>query len=554
MRRFKALLVCGSLAALVTGAQSGLAGAGSAKPASDSPHARSIDGVVSQSKIRAAQRTDSPYFNPGGLECLVTHAGFNTKLDCDDPFPNNEEPIQVDPLDPNHVVSSSNDYGTCCDEYYTSFDGGQTWNTGNMSAEGARRTGSDPVDTFDVRNTRAGDPTRVIHSSLNYVLNQHGACDGDVVVSISKDGGLTYGKPVVVDSGLGCDDEIEEVFNDKEWITTDNNPSSPFYGRTYLTWTAFTSFGCPEAVVCFTNPIKESHSDDGGQTWTPAQEISGFDPVYCSFDRPGDPVNQCNDDQDSIPVVAPDGTVYVQFVNDQNKQAWESSHEFEDQILVVRSTDGGVTWSDPVHVIDLENGNGTDYPTSVRGRITLTGYQFRVDLETSIAVDPRTGLLYSVFADNRAGVRDTGGTPVTDSNVYIQTSADGVSWSPPAVVSDAPSDQFYPWVAVNPVDGRVGVLYYDRRVPDDSVYNTTLAEGGPGAWTYTKVSSRASHPRDSVFFRANVDGCMKCVTFIGDYIGLAYGGDGVAHMVWTDMRFYAKNIGSYFQHAVYARL
>ena len=61
--------------------------------------------------------------------------GANTRLDCDDPFPNNEPHIVVNPANPMNMMASSNDYGSCCDEYYTTLDGGQTWATGDMSAE-----------------------------------------------------------------------------------------------------------------------------------------------------------------------------------------------------------------------------------------------------------------------------------------------------------------------------------------------------------------------------------------------------------------------------------
>ena len=57
-------------------------------------------------------------------ECTATSGGANTKLDCDDPFPNNEPNIVVDSANPRHMIASSNDYGSCCDQYYTTFDGG----------------------------------------------------------------------------------------------------------------------------------------------------------------------------------------------------------------------------------------------------------------------------------------------------------------------------------------------------------------------------------------------------------------------------------------------
>ena len=69
------------------------------------------------------------------FECTATSGGLNTLLDCDDPFPNNEPHIVVDAADPQHMIASSNDYGSCCDQYYTTFNGGQTWSTGNMSIE-----------------------------------------------------------------------------------------------------------------------------------------------------------------------------------------------------------------------------------------------------------------------------------------------------------------------------------------------------------------------------------------------------------------------------------
>ena len=88
-----------------------------------------------------------------------------------------------------------------------------------MSTENDNRTGSDPVTAIDVKHQVA------LHSSLNYRFNTAGeTCDGDVVVSPSTDGGLTWDKPVIVGPGRGCDLDKFQIFGDKEWITTDNNP------------------------------------------------------------------------------------------------------------------------------------------------------------------------------------------------------------------------------------------------------------------------------------------------------------------------------------------
>lgn len=475
------------------------------------------------------------------LECSVAATGPNTKLDCDDPFPNNEPQIGVNPVNPNHMIASSNDFGTCCDQFYTTFDGGAHWQTGNMSRENANKTGSDPVTVFDRKHGVA------LHSSLSYSTlhaNKTQACDGDVVVSISRDGGLTWEIPVKVDDGIGCDLSKTQFFNDKEWITVDNNPASPFYGRAYLTWTKFESHD----GVYASSAIFESQSDNGGATWTPAREISGSNSALCTFQTSG-PANQCDENQFSVPTVAPNGTVYVAFQNDQNQALWESASEFDDQYLVVKSTNGGATWSSPSFVVGLEDG-AHDYPLNADGRQTLTGYQVRVNSVGNIVASPIDGKLYLVYSDNNAGTHDSA-TPVTNTNVYVMTSTNGTSWSGPFAVDTGASDQWFPWVDVNPTNGNIGVLYNDRVAATPAVHNASLAEGLPGSFVKTVVSTAVSHPTQSRFFQAGVPGCETCARFHGDYIGVTYGSDGRANMVWTDMRDPNPLVPSLFDQFIY---
>ena len=476
------------------------------------------------------------------VECVAPAGAANVKLDCDDPFPNNEPDIEVDPANPLHMIASSNDYGTCCDQFYTTFDGGRTWTTGNMSREKPQKIGSDPVTAFDRKHGVA------IHASLSYQV-QHAAgtqaCDGDVVVSISRDGGRVWEIPVPVDDGIGCDFSATQLFNDKEWIVTDNYPASRFYGRTYLTWSKFEShYG-----VYASSAIWGAYSDDGGDHWSTPKSISGSNPALCTFQVAG-PAGECDENQFSVPTVQPNGTVFVAFTNEQNRSLWEAGEQFDDQYLIIKSSDGGVTWSPPAFVVDLEDGS-RDYPQNVRGRQTLSGYQLRVNSAGNIVASPTTGKLYLVFSDNRNGTHDTD-NPVTNADVFVMTSSNnGATWSSPTLVDTGRSDQWFPWVEVNPVTGSIGVVYNDRTTASPNLYNASLAEGAPGALTKTVVSTAASHPTESRFFQAQTPGCMTCATFHGDYIALSYGSDGRANVTWTDMRDPDPTVAGLFDQFIY---
>ena len=490
--------------------------------------------------VAGYDKQHGPHFD---FECTVASTGANTNLDCDDPLPNNEPDVEVDPTNPNHAVASSNDYGSCCDQYYTTLNGGATWSTGNMSIEKPHKIGSDPVTVFDRRHGTT------IHSSLSYAIpgqGQNGTCDGDLVVSPSRDGGLTWDKVVVVDDGIGCDVSKTQLFNDKEWIVTDNNPSSPFYGRTYLTWSKFESAN----GEYLSSAIWESHSNDGGYTWSTPREISGSNAALCTFQGAG-PAGECDENQFSVPTIGPNGTVYVAFENDQNEALWEPGEQFDDQYLLVKSTNGGASWSSPTFVVGLEDGSA-DYPLNVSGRQTLSGYQVRVNSAGNIVAAP-SGFLYLTFSDNRNGTHDVE-SPVTNTDVFVMSSANGgATWTAPTRVDTGAGDQWFPWVEVDPTNNSIGILYHDRGTSNGATYNTALAEGTPGSLVKTTVSTAPSNPVNSIFFQAGVAGCEACATFHGDYNNVSYGSNGVANVAWTDMSEFRAADGGYAQSIVFAK-
>jgi Neuraminidase (sialidase) len=227
--------------------------------------------------------------------------------------------------------------------------------------------------------------------------------------------------------------------------------------------------------------------------------------------------------------------------HDQRTRQPGSTERVRDQILTVRSTDGGDHWSNPVQVADLEDGGlegivFSDYPANVDGRATQTGFQFRTGSWGNLNVDPVTGKLYAVWTDNRDGLHDVA-SPVTDTNVFMAWSDDeGVTWHQPVRVTSGVTDKWFPWVAAR--NGKIGVAYQNEVADGSGTYVTNLATStDTGAtWGNQQVSTAASDPNHSVWFRANTPSCPQCSRFIGDYIGLAFDTLGRAHMTWTDRR------------------
>jgi hypothetical protein len=571
MRRGRVLVVLVAGLSLAAGQWASASGSTAARKPAATKYAKpmfhplALEGIGAATKRKSGAHIAALNDGDSGsqINCRTSNrtGAANFLLDCDSILPNNEPDIAVDPADPQHMVGSSNDYDQCCDAFYTTFNGGKRWFVGDMSVEAPgqnKRTGSDPVTSFDVKNDT------IMHASLNFLNN---GCDGDVVVSISDDGGLHWNTIVEVASGGGCNDP----FNDKEWIVTDNNPASPHYGTTYLTWTAFYGDSRVEdeggegdagvAVIPPQNPIYEAHSTDGGFTWSTPQEISGVNSDLCTRELAGRP-GACNDDQFSVPSVGPDGTVYVTFINGQNESLYEAPDEGDSQYLLVKSTDGGATWSSPTFVVGTETGED-DYPVNVDGRQTLTNYQLRAPFTQGFVADPTlAGRLYLVFSDNRNGVHDSP-DPQTEADVFIMVKPNEASdWTGPFNVNSPDvgqigNDQWFPWVDVNPVNGDVGVIYNDRRYTTSyRMHGVTLATSPAGgvAFTEQQVTTALSHPRNSVFFRAHAPGCPACTRFHGDYINIEYGSDGSANMVWTDMRDFFGPLGKYLQFVYFARV
>ena len=490
---------------------------------------------------------------PSKVECHVTTGTANINLDCpDQEFPIGEPHVAVDPRDSSHVIATAMNDATCCIQYSTSFDAGKTWITGSMSApeppSGFSGTAADTSVAFDPKHHT------IVHVSLNALVNkQEAAGDFDVVANVSTDGGQSWGRPIVIEKGSGFG--TTEEGNDKPWITSDTDPDSPFYGRVYVTWDQ--PVGTPASFAKATEygPVLESHSDDGGLTWSKPQVISGHNGRFCTYTGLGSPKGACDRDTFSFPAVAPDGTVYVVFANLQNKRAWEPHEKYDDQYLIVRSTDGGNTWQRPRHVVNMEDGT-RDYPHNSSGAERLSPYQAAVTAFGNLAINPRNGRLFLVFSDNRDGKTDSS-HPATRTSVFMVTSKDGRHWSKPRLVSRHLRNQWMPFADTNPQTGQPWILYLDQvKAKKTNLYDVKLAHPKRGSkgrrFKRTIVSTAPSHVRDSLWFRQNSADpigsgsppCRTCAQWAGDYIGLQFGIDGSRNMAWTDLRRHLDLSGS----------
>src|SRR5205823_3553784 len=145
-----------------------------------------------------------------------------------------------------------------------------------------------------------------------------GRCFQNQMATTSRDGGLSWDAPVLVLAGPGCIgvDAHVRVFEEGK-IAVDNDPGSPYYGRA---WVGALYILCEDPQLPFCrSPIAESHSDDGGATWSSPNIVSGSNEQYCTAtsDAP-----LCDFDvTPALPVIGPKGAVNIAFINAQNLAA-----------------------------------------------------------------------------------------------------------------------------------------------------------------------------------------------------------------------------------------
>jgi hypothetical protein len=128
-------------------------------------------------------------------------------------------------------------------------------------------------------------------------------------------------------------------FNDKPYMIVDNSVTSPFRDRIYVTWTLFAPNG--------TAYLYEVHSDNYGESFSRPVLVSTTSSLCSNTFGLPTPRGTCNNNQFSDPFTGPDGTLYVAYDNFNTSNTRKDNHF---QVLLVRSTNGGQSFSAPVLV------------------------------------------------------------------------------------------------------------------------------------------------------------------------------------------------------------
>jgi hypothetical protein len=386
-----------------------------------------------------------------------------------------EVSVAINPTNPDHVIAVLMQAGApgeprVTNHAYVSSDGGLTW-TPQAAANPDRRVQGDDAVTF-------GRDGRAYHSYIAFdgirVERPERAWSG-IFVRSTRDG-VAWTTPVPVVDHVNT----AIPFEDKPWIGVDRSERSPHRGNVYVAWTRFDVYG--SADPAHRSRILVSRSRDAGGSFSPPLEIS---------DVSGDARDSDNTVEGVVPAVGPNGDVYIAWAGPQG-------------LVIDRSTDGG--WSFGKDVLIAALPGGWDLP--VPGLLRHNGMPVTaVDMSSG----PHAGSVYVNWIDERNG----------DLDVFVAASRDGArTWSAPVRVNDdgKGAAQMFTWMAIDPVDGSINIVFHDRRGQPGTLTGVTLARSVDGGRTFV------NHPLAVPAFD-----CCAASAFFGDYNGIdAFGGRVVA--------------------------
>jgi hypothetical protein len=384
------------------------------------------------------------------------HAQIFTNILVDSYASDGECTIIINPKNPNYLLAATNP-----DVMYRSSNGGLTWTRSNLS-------------TFSSQGL-IGDVALAANDSGQFFCQD---LDNSFLFRTlrSDDYGITWTTETVFgDNGWT---------EDKNWLTTDRSPGSPYRGNMYCAWTRRSNSQTDGGHI-FVN-----HSTDYGQSWVPRDTLA-IDTAW--------------------PPIPPIGTGLAVGPAGELGITWGGGTP--NNIRFQKSLDGGNTWAANTVVVDNNVQPYNDYYDNIQHPISFSA-QF-TSLATDISGGPNNGNIYCVWDDVRNGVNN--------ADIFLARSTDGgATWATQRINDDTTTrNQVVPTVAVDPSSGWVYVSYLDARTNTDGFDDTLnyyLAWSNDGGQTFqnVKVSTQSS-----------------TTNYIhSDYMGMdAYGGK--VHLLWV---------------------
>lgn len=418
--------------------------------------------------------------------------------------------VAADPANPSHLVASFqqdrwNDGGANGLTNVVSQDGGRTWTLAATQPAFSICEGATPGSAGYFN--RSTDPWISFSSdgriaySISDSFNANGPGYGGasaIIISRSTDGGVNWQAPVTAISTASTN-----ALNDKESVTADS--LSPH--AAYAVWDRLVSPSLnanPSAfnhVFAYRGPAFFSKTTDGGQTWSPGRII--FDPGE---------YDQTIGNQIVVPAAGPAKGVLIDgFDLITNNGGKGKNQRSTDSVAVIRSTDGGVSWSAPIIVAREQVGH-----------VSIAGFPVRSsDSLPEFAVGPE-GNVYAVWQDSRF-------SPTGASKIAFSMSSDGgLTWTTPIRADQSVGDgaAFVPQVHASS-DGTVGLNYYDLEPATNAnpgLTNASIAHchsgcSDPASWA-TNGETQLSTTGPFDYATAPDAGGY----FLGDYQGLTSSG------------------------------
>ncbi len=467
-----------------------------------------------------------------------------------------EPHIAVNPDDPDHLIAGMIDYNFPGVTSYVSIDGGESWE-GPIQLKHPRdeiASAGDPVVAFD----RDGNAHMIFISidteefSLGNIIGT--AQVSSISLSSSTDGGFNWSTGVAtsrstVETEFTTDSRgrvrgtLAMAFLDKPWIAIGPNLDDPSRDTIYVTYTNFiSSFSIfyTDELPFIGSPIMETvielvKSEDGGITWSEPVEISPrirqvFDQGRntpsedetgtVAVEDPESPLTVPGGQvvegrlrlvQGSQPTVAPDGTVYVGWMDTTDDGPFEGLA----QMFVASSEDEGDTFTPGRRV-------STFLEPGFSPRTTFFRYWGSAFAQMTTGPEGEVYIGYVGLPP---------GTPSDDGDVFVARSMDkGRTWDSPVKVNDDDTGrmQFFSAITTSP-DGRLHAMWGDMR--DDPkelryhIYYSMSEDQGESFGLNARVTDSSSNPNWG----------FPGGQFIGDYFAITATDEDV-YLVWSDSR------------------